>query len=356
MGALRTRCPGAVAAGLAAALLPAPAGAAEEGGARRVAVLAATGERAFAEALVVAAGSGVADLGVTLFVLETPGGAAPSPGFADRARELAAGSSALAAVWIDRGGGGTVFAAASGGAVDDVVVRRAGEEDPDAQIEAMAVIIRTAIEQILQAAPPPRPPPGGPGEAARTPPPPSAAPRPAAAVRLAQETEYAMHCASRRTGPVHGVNLRIGAALPRGVTVYAGYALFTASTVRTELATVEIARHPFHLGFRLRAGDRPLRFFAEANLVFDYVVPRVSSLAPGVVPEDAQGALFASALVVAGAGLRVHEVAAIAVAAGAEIPFNRARWVVGSGAGEAVVSEPWPVQPWVLAGLMLELL
>jgi hypothetical protein len=372
MPAPATRCLCAIAVGFAswfsATASPAAAEGATEGSKRAVALLVPPGGRRGVESLLVAAGSGVVDLGVTLFVLEAGPPQDPAEPFAVRARELAVSAGAFAAVWVDPAQGGTVYAVAADGVPEGVIARSVGEVDPDAQVEAMAVIIRTAIEQIIAAqAPatpePPEAPKPEPIARPAEPAPPARTPIAAALekarrdpVGLTQEVEYAMHCASRGLGAVHGVNLRVGASLPHGFAVYAGYTLLSPAAADAAHASVEVTRHPLHVGAKLRLGDGFVRGFAETNLIIDYAVPRLSSLEPALVAEDAESSVQVSALLVAGIGLRVHAVATLFAGAGAEIPFNPVRYVLGSGDREIVVADPWPVQPWVLAGLILDLL
>ena len=212
MAATRTRCLGAAAACLVIQLLAGATGVAETSPAKRaIALLVPPEQKELAESLVVAAGSGLLDLEVELFVVDVGEPVGPPPDGAVKAQEIAAGAGAFAVIWIDPAQGGTVLALAAGAPPEETFVRRVGEPDPGALVEAMAVIIRTAIEQLLAAAREPEPPEIPPVEEPEAPPrPPQIAPPPGPAkgpegvrpeeprrgdreVGLAQETVYAMH-------------------------------------------------------------------------------------------------------------------------------------------------------------------
>jgi hypothetical protein len=371
MAAPRTRCLGAAAVCLLIPLLAVAMGRAEAAPSKRaIALLVPPGQKELAESLVVAAGSGLLDLEVELFVIDIEAAVGPPPAGAERARALAVGAGAFAVIWIDPAQGGTVLALAADAPPEETFVRRVGEPDPGALVEAMAVIIRTAIEQLLAAAREPEPPdaaktllpgPEVPKVSARVAPPTGPAPgkepnRDDRGIGLAQETEYAMHVPSRELGASHGVNLRIGVSVPRRVAVYGGYTALSPVSSRGALGDVELTRHPFHVGAKVRLGKGLVRGFGEANLVVDYLVPKLSSLATDLRATDMETSIQVSALAVVGIGLHVLEPVTIYAAAGAEIPFNRTAYVIGSGDRMERVPAPWPVQPWVLAGLMLDIL
>jgi hypothetical protein len=371
MAAPRTTCLGVAAFWLLIPLLVPAVGRADPAPSKRaIALLVPPGQKALAEALVVAAGSGLLDLDVELFMIDAVAELGPPPEGAETALAIAEGAGAFAVLWIDPSDGGTVLALAADDPPEETFVRRVGEADPGAQVEAMAVIIRTAIEQLLAAAsepktppPTPPPPPDDPADPPPAVPPPSpkddrAAPSAGGdrGVGLAQETEYAMHYASKELGAAHGVNLRIGVSVPRRVAVYAGYTALSPVAARGELGDVELTRHPFHVGAKVRLGDGLVRGFGEVNLVVDYLVPKLSSLAKGLRATDMETSIHASALAVAGIGLHILAPVTIYAAAGAEIPFNRDAYVLGSGDRVERVDAPWPVQPWVLAGLILDVL
>jgi len=373
MAAPRTRCLGVAAFCLLIPLFDGATVLAETLPSKRaIALLVQPGQKALAEALVVAAGSGLLDLDVELFVVDVAAEIGPPPEGTEKARAIAASSGAFAVIWIDPAEDGTVLALAADAPPEEAFVRRVGEADPGARVEAMAVIIRTAIEQLLAAAresgPPeiPAVPPGPPEEppepSPAEPPPDPKTDRAAAPSRddrgigLTQETEYAMHFPSKELGASHGVNLRIGVSVPRRIAVYAGYTALSPVAARGALGDVELTRHPFHIGAKLRLGDGFVRGFGEANLVVDYLVPKLSSLAKDLRATNMEPSIHASALAVVGIGLRVLPPVTIYAAAGAEIPFNRTAYVIGSGDRVQNMSAPWPVQPWVLVGLMLDVL
>jgi hypothetical protein len=372
MAAPRTSRLAAAALCLLAPLLgPSPGRAEAAPGKRAIALLVPPAQKELAESLVVAAGSGLLDLDVELFVIDVDAPVAPPPDGAIEAQRIAIGAGAFAGIWIDPADGGTVFALAADAPPEGVFVRRVGESDPGARVEAMAVIIRTAIEQLLAvASEPPRPAiPQKPEPVLPAPPapPPKAAPgaagersaepaRDRGGVGLAQETEYAMQVPSQALGASHGVNLRIGVSIPRRVAVYAGYTALSPVSSHGALGDVELTRHPFHVGVKARLGTGLVRGFGEANLVIDYLVPKLSSLAPNLRAKNAEPSIHASALAVVGVGLHVLAPVTIYVAAGAEIPFDRTGYTIGSGERTQRVAAPWPVQPWVLAGLILDVL
>jgi hypothetical protein len=153
MPAPRTSRPAAALCLLTALLATAaPAGADGTPAKRPIALLVPPGQEGLGDSLVVAAGSGLLDLDAELFVLDVDAPPGPPPEGAAIAGRLAVGAGAFAAIWVDPAAGGTVFALAAGDPPGAAIARGAGETDPGAQVEAMAVIIRTAVEQLLAAA------------------------------------------------------------------------------------------------------------------------------------------------------------------------------------------------------------
>jgi hypothetical protein len=91
-------------------------------------------------------------------------------------------------------------------------------------------------------------------------------------------------------------------------------------------------------------------------LIIDYTTFEVTRPAPGLAAVDDRNDVVVSLLPALELGVRITDWLMPYLAAGVEIALNPLVYETGGPLGEQALIEPWPVQPWVLAGLAFEFL
>jgi len=287
------------------------------------------------------------------------------------AEQLAAESSALAVFWCDLADREQVFLYLRGVEADRILVRRLEEPDVGGMAEALAIIVRASIGELLRggrvgiavaeavAAEEPVPAPA-PVEPAEQPPAPvegEPAPR---VLRIANRIGYVFETYSGEQPATHGLGLGVGIRVHPNIWLLAGYTI--AATIRGgggegDAAAIRLARHPIHLGLGgfLEAGAFELGGSVAA--VVDYVTFEVRELREGMDAVEDNDDVLVSLLPALEARLWLFSRLQAVLAVGAEIPLRAAHYVARTlDGGQEVLLDAWPAQPWILAGLAVELL
>lgn len=279
--------------------------------------------------------------------------------------QLAGEPGALAVFWCDLENPEQVFLYLRGTEGDRILVRKLEEPDTGGMSEALAIIVRASVGELLRggrvgvavaevvAAEPPPPP--ALIEPVEEPPTPGAPPPRPRVVRVMHRVGYVFETYSAEQPATHGLGLGLGIRLHPNIWIDAGYTL--AGTLRKvgETAEIRLRRHPIRLGLGVAFPVWIFEIGASVAGVLDYVSFEVRGLKKGMAAvEDRDDVLF-SVLPAFEARMRFFPRLHLMLALGVEIPIRAAHYVAQSEQVEEVLLDAWPAQPWVFAGLAIDL-
>lgn len=373
--------PAAIAVLVAAAVVQA-----EEAEPRRLVMLAFESQRAVSEELGAAAGAQLSGLPTELVIEWT---AAPEPVFRNQlevAKELGSTPGTVAVFWYEVGADGEGLLYLADAASARLLVRRLPAEDEEARADTAALIVVTAVESLLRGgaigvvepaltATPPPPPPAAPPvpadppapEPAAEPDPPPPPPEPSAVAEYAPRKtrlflglggSFAAQFRSREELVIYGLALEVLLAPTRWLRLHAGYTFWSRVRVDGDAASIEVRRHPTHLGAGYLWEHEAVRIGARVSLLIDLATQatlRVISDVPTAEPRENEQ-LLVSVVPELVIGLHPLERLELSVRLGAEVALNKVEYVYERLDGKETIESPWRVQPRVLLGVVTWLL
>jgi len=140
------------------------------------------------------------------------------------------------------------------------------------------------------------------------------------------------------------------------VALRVGYTILSTIEAHGSSSSLQVDRHPTRLGVAALLPLDPVVLGLEVDAVLDHTSFRNFHLAEGYVPvEDDDDLVFwlQPSLLVA---VTVLQRLRLFVSMGASVPFNRKRYVTTGSGGQETLLAAWPVQPLLLAGLVVILL
>jgi hypothetical protein len=337
----------AAAALVALCAAPAP-GRAQEAG-KRVVLVASHADAAFSEDLARTLRAQLSDLQVVLDVAWID---APAGTIAEQISSYKplAGPDAVATCWLAPMPDQEIALFVADGPWKRILVRRVAPEDGGGRAEAVALIVRSAVEILLEggtigvvapapvAAPAPAPTP-----VVKPLPPPAPAPE---RTLVGLDAGYALAVRSSESLAVHGVRIDAEVSPVRRLFLDVGYTVWFPIELRAGAVAVDVYRHPLHLGAAVEWAAGPLLIGPRASLVFDYAMQEAS------LARDALGAtsrrnqdLLVSAEPLLEVRCPLVGGLSLLLSAGVEIVFNRVRYTFDAADGEKTVEEPFVVQP-----------
>jgi hypothetical protein len=330
-----------------------------------VLMIATTAEDEEVSRLVVGAvQSQLSDLDVTFRVSpieQLPGPLREQIALADR---LASEARALAVFWCDVSDPDQVFLYLTGTETDRILVRRLEEPDRSGMSEALAIIVRASVGELLrggrvgievaeavaaESEPPaliePAPPPPAPAEEEPSP----------RVLRIAHRIGYVFDMYSTEQPATHGLELGLGVRVHPYIWVLAAYTMVGTMYEDGLMAELRLRRHPTHLGLGVSFPVGIFEIGAYVAGVLDYVTFEVRGLADGMAPVEDNDDLLFSVVAAFEARMRLLSRLEVVVAVGAEIPVSAVHYVVETPAGKEVLLDSWPVQPRLFAGFAVDL-
>lgn len=353
-----------------AAALSTASAPAEDGGGQSVVMIVKAGEESEADPLVRATSSQLSDLDLVLRLHrepELPQGIVALVGVASR---VLRSHRALAVFWRDPGPEGRVRVFYYKDEVARIVSRDVELPEAGEPSEAVAIIVRQTVAEILagevlgeEAPLPPEEPDDSDEEPLENEPAPSEAEpeQPAATEtpfhRLQASVGYTVQLQATEGMLLHGFHLELGVRALPSIEIFAGYRPLWPTRIQDAGATLEIRRHPAHLGLRGFFALGRFRLGGATAFVVDYQT--IDTAVPDdLVPVSGDGDLLLAVTVDLEAGLEILDWLWLRLALGAEIPLTRQYYYLPEdpAGGERVLFDPWPAQPRAALGLAGELL
>jgi hypothetical protein len=344
---------------------------AEDGGAQSVVMIVKVGEEGAADPLIRAASSQLSDLEVVLKPHPEPDLPQGIVAWVTVAARVLRSHQAIAVFWRDPSPEGRVHVFYFKNETARIISRDVELPEAGEPSEAVAIIVRQTVAEILAGEelgeeapfPPPRPdepaeePPGEvPDSDGDEPTPPS--PTVPSFHRLQVSAGYTVQLQASKGMLVHGPALGLGVRVHRQVEIFAGYRFVWPTRIEDTDASLEIARHPVHLGLRAFVPTGRFRLGGAAALVVDYQTVDISELSPGLAPTTGDGEVELAVTADLEAGLEIVGWLWLRLALGAELQLTRQYYYLpdSSAGGQRVLFDPWPVQPRVVLGLAGEFL
>jgi hypothetical protein len=199
------------------------------------------------------------------------------------------------------------------------------EMDPDPEIVAIATV---------ENAPAPE----------RAPPPRAPVPAPPARMHGLLGASYTGATFSGDVPWESGFALSAAWRFDTGIFVGAGYRLLLPATVDTAAASARVVRHPAELVVGYQSDTRSIYWLVGVGAVFDYTVRTTTSVSPAYEAEPASARLAAGASPRAGLGWLLAPRIWLTAAAGLDVFFSNASYVV-EGASPGASAKPWTARP-----------
>jgi len=267
---------------------------------------------------------------------------------------------ASAVFWCDLTRGNQVFLYLAESGKGRILVRQL-EQEEGGTFEAVAIIVRSLVAALIQggeigvraASPPGKPIPETSSKPSQGPSRPSPA-TPEKRKWLEMELGYAF-VVPEPDQAAHGLRIGLSGYFEEGWYAQLGYVLFSPLKSDTETARIEVWRHPVFLGLGYLWESGRLSLGGSVALVVDYTVQETTSVKDAVLSPKGNDDLILSALPLFDIGVAFLEGLGARLGLGAEIPFNRVRYIDPTAAGSKGVLGSWPVQPTGTLGLWVTL-
>lgn len=352
------------------ALFAQPARADDGGGEQNVVMIVKVGEEDEAGPLIRATSSQLSDLDLELRLHpepELPQGIVARVAVAARVLRI---HGAVAVFWRDPGPGGRVRVFYFRSDVARIISREVELPEAGEPSEAVAIIVRQTVAEILageeigEEAPLP---PQEPADTDEEPVENEATPaeiqpeEPATGEpsfhRVQATVGYAIQLQATEGMLIQGFHLELGVRVHPSIEIFAGYRPLWPTRIEDASATLEIRRHPAHLGLRGMFALGRFRLGGATSFVVDYQTID-TELTPGLDPVKDGGEVELAVTADLEAGLEILDWLWLRLALGAEIPITRQYYYLPTSptGGRRVLFDPWPVQPRAVLGLRGEFL
>jgi hypothetical protein len=266
---------------------------------------------------------------------------------------------ALAAIWCDLATGQRCLLYAPDQGDGRVLIRDLDEASQEGRAEAVAVIVRTSLDELLllgerETSAQVEQTPASDGQLAVED---SADFEAAQARRLLEvSTAYAFYVHSTSHPAIHGLDIGLGLRIAGGLAAKAGYTLLGPIEENGETANLRVTRHPIRAGLEYRFAWHALALNLGAALTIDVVSFKNTGLHPDLAPDTDDNDLLLSVLPTIGVSRRLVGGLTVFCLVGAEISLTSLKYVTELSGEQEELVRAWPVQPWFWAGLALELL
>ncbi|MDD5309957.1 MAG: hypothetical protein PHU25_21785 [Deltaproteobacteria bacterium] len=262
------------------------------------------------------------------------------------ARSVARDTRASTVFWVDLSVPDQVFLYLSEPGGGRTLVRNIESrgERTEGRVEAMAVIVRTAVTALLE---------GGEIGVHAPPPPPPEPERPG---MLEASVSYGLSFYSDEALLVHGA--RIGASvLPaEWARLFAAYRIEVPFRIENEQVAMDISPHPLEIGFAIRWRYGSVTLDGGAAFLSDWITWSASPKSDDVLATSPKSRWRGgiSPFVLLGWSPVVFSMFYISVSIDALI--NEKKYVVRAGGGDIEVADPWSARPYFQAGVALSML
>jgi len=287
----------------------------------------------------------------------------------EEAGEISKEYEAVAVFWIDftTKGRGLLYIVSEMG--EQTALRRISESEEESRAEAIAVIVRASLRELLIT--------GNlsmPAEKAAETQSPVQVLKTNITIRqsgkldvgstgerrtwIYQELAYALYVHSGDHPAVHGLNVGFGVNITPRISLAAGYTVQAPVIHDGESATIQLERHPASIGPRIHFYEEIINLKASIPLIIDYSTFEITELSGNLMSVRDNADTIFSLMPSFEVGYRIIDRLQAVVTAGVEITINAQHYVApGPGIGEQeILLDSWPVQPWVFAGIRVDII
>ncbi|MCP4675452.1 MAG: hypothetical protein GY854_08095 [Deltaproteobacteria bacterium] len=283
-----------------------------------------------------------------------------------QAEQAARAHDALAVFWCDLSSEEHMFLYLSEKEGNRVFVRRLSETEKGGRAEALAIIVRDSIAEMLRGAkigvevvkmvePPPVP------EVTAAPEDTEPEEEPRGVGRwLYGQIGYTYYGYSGDQPVVHGLGLGLGVHIHSNISIIGGYTILATieeqRTIEEQSKTVSlrVSRHPVNLGLRAHYFTGIIDIGGALVFVMDYAAFESHSFSSSPDVNKDNGDLLLSVVPAVEVVFVVAGKLGLFISAGAEISLIAKHYLVEITPGEKMVLlDSWPVQPWAVAGLRI---
>ncbi len=292
----------------------------------------------------------------------------------DIAKTVAGENRAIAVFWCDLRAKDQLFLYLSEYEGKNILVRRLEKTEETGRAEGLAIILRSSVEAMLQGGqigvnPPVK---RKPVQAPASKPEPVYSPGIEPIVSLENEASpqslfalqvaYALHVYSSDHPAVHGVNIGVNLHVHPNLSLIAGYTFIgniEENSTNTPIL-VRIRKYPAYLGLRLSFQVGIIELGGSVSLIVDYTTQEILNISSDAMfassdTDDVFIGVFPALEIL----IPIVDRLKFFVFVSAEVPFNAKQYSIEVSEGpdnrEGLLN-PWPIQPWIFAGIWVDLL
>lgn len=287
----------------------------------------------------------------------------------EEAGKISMESGAVAVFWIEFSAGGQSLLYIVSEMGRQTALRRISENEEESRAEAIAVIVRASLKELLMT-----------GSLSLPDEKPAEKQSPVQMLKtdvtirqrgkldvkdteerrtwICQELAYALYVHSGDHPAVHGLNVGFGVNILPRISLAAGYTVQAPVIHDGESATIQLERHPASIGPRIHFYEGIIRLTASISLIIDYSTFEITELSGNLMSVRDNADTIFSIMPALEVSYRIIDRLQAVVTAGAEISINARHYVTpGPGIGEQeILLDSWPVQPWILAGIRVDII
>jgi len=318
------------------AALVAPARAAAQEDVRTVVVITQQAMDPLTERALDAVETGLVDLPIAFRTERIAGWDDAIANRVESAREIAARTHAIAAIWLDLSAPQHVFLFISDSTGGRILVRnvRAETQDVEAQLETLSLIVRSSVKGLIAG-----------GEIGVKAPPSEIAEAEPASVRLGLSLGYALQLFAPTEPMMHGARIELHVGLLRWLFVFAAYRLNLPVETASREIDVHLHTHPMELGLFGRASFSKWALDLGLSGVIDVVTFDVSSRLANVGAVEPKREVTAGVCPTLRVSRSLRSVVAVYFSVGVDIEALNHRYVVIANGDSKAVVAPWRFRP-----------
>ncbi len=319
---------------------------------RLIVMIVPDGQEGLAGAMIRAVTGQLSGLPVILRLHSVPVYPGDPDGRIALSRRVVLEHNAAAVFWCDLETGSEIFFFISTSQGDRTYTRLIEDPGDRGSTESLAIITRMTIQEILA------------GTQIGV-----AASRPVAPVEPEEikEPDNEVHfldlrvgfdLAMQADGPIfsQGMALDVIMLFESGFGLLAGYDVLSTIRNSSDEASMSVKRHPAHLGVHYRLGHGVMRVAFALAFFLDFITIEQHNLAEDLVPDDDTDDLVCGLMPSVTLYSIFRNRIGLFLSVAGRIPFKDLQYVAETSEGRQVLIDFWPIQPRLVAGMVVEFL
>ncbi|MCP4602740.1 MAG: hypothetical protein GY847_19865 [Proteobacteria bacterium] len=270
--------------------------------------------------------------------------------------------SSIAVFWCDFAGEEQIFLYLTEYEGDRILVRKLREKEDGGRAEALAIIVRTSVNEMLQGGEigiraaavvkkePPPPPPVAQPAAREEEPPTDEGPH----VRFG--VAYTLYTYSSKHPAMHGLDLGFELLLHPSWALSAGYTIYAPVDEKGDSSSIMLRRHPGRLGVSLKFPLGIAEIGASLFFALDVMTFHNYEMLDVLKPVSDRNDVVFHVLPTVDAAIEIIKRLSGFISVGLDVPINDKYYVVEIDKDHEVLLRPWSIHLNIYAGFRFEII